>query len=95
MATSPEHLQALLDALQSYCDLTGMTISIDKTKVIYMVDAAPHVFTSNGMVIQQVATFRLHFSESGTIQHLITPLKPKMAVSWAAVQALSCPVVVC
>ena len=52
-------------------------------------DAAPHVFTSNDMAIQQVATFRylgLHFSESGAVEHLITPLKPKMAASWAAVQ---------
>ncbi|KAA6418764.1 MAG: reverse transcriptase, partial [Trebouxia sp. A1-2] len=32
MASSPEHLQALIDALSSYCALLHMEISVPKTK---------------------------------------------------------------
>ena len=47
------------------------------------------VFTCGGLPVQQVDTFKylgLHFHESGSISHLITPLKAKAARSWAVVQ---------
>ena len=34
MASSPEHLQALIDALSSYCAVLHMEISVPKTKVL-------------------------------------------------------------
>jgi len=34
MASSPEHLQALIDALSSYCAILHMEISVPKTKVM-------------------------------------------------------------
>ena len=33
MASSPEHLQALIDALFSYCAALHMEISVPKTKI--------------------------------------------------------------
>lgn len=96
MASSPEHLQALIDALVVYCAALHMEINVSKTKVMVVAKpaarAAPRmaaVFTCGGLPVQQVDTFKylgLHFHESGSISHLITPLKAKAARSWAVVQ---------
>ena len=40
-------------------------------------------------MVEQVATFKylgLHFHQSGSIAHLVTPLKARAGGSWAAVQ---------
>ena len=96
LAGSPQHLQALIDALVAYCATLHMEISVAKTKVMVMsrsltrspvLEAA--VFTCNGLLVEQVDTFKylgLHFHSSGGISHLITPLKAKAAGSWAVVQ---------
>ena len=91
LASSPEQLQALIDALAAYCTTLQMEISVPKTKVMVVTAmAAPVVaFTCNGNPAEQVATFKylgLHFHQSGSIVHLVTPIKSKAGGSWAAVQ---------
>ncbi|DBA94454.1 TPA: hypothetical protein ACH3X1_002049 [Trebouxia sp. C0004] len=91
MASSPEHLQALIDALSSYCAILHMEISILKTKVMVVspVPVPAVAFSCNGNPVEQVTTFKylgLHFHQSGAVAHLITPIKSKAGGSWAAVQ---------
>ena len=91
LASSPGQLQALIDALAAYCAALHMKISVPKTKVM-VVSAAPKLsrtFTCNGNPVEQVATFKylgLHFHESGSVAHPITPIKSRAGNSWAAVQ---------
>jgi len=96
LAGSPQHLQALIDALVGYCATLHMEISVAKTKVMVVSRSlarspspAAVVFTCNGLLVEHVDTFKylgLHFHTSGDISHLITPLKAKAAGSWAVVQ---------
>ena len=91
LASSPEQLQALIDALAAYCATLQMEISVPKTKVMVVtaVPAPVVAFTCNGNPVEQVATFKylgLHFHQSGSIAHLVTPIKSKAGGSWAAVQ---------
>ena len=91
LASSPEHLQALIDALAAYCATLHMEISVPKTKVMIVsaVPAPAVTFTCNGNPVEQVTTFNylgLHFHQSGSIHHLITPIKSRAGGSWAAVQ---------
>ena len=94
LASSPEQLQALIDALAAYCATLQMEISVPKTKVMVVsAVSAPAVnFTCNGNLlnrVEQVATFKylgLHFHQSGSIAHLVTPIKARVGGSWAAVQ---------
>ncbi|DBB04078.1 TPA: hypothetical protein ACH3X1_013131 [Trebouxia sp. C0004] len=55
MASSPEHLQALIDALSSYCAILHMQISVPKTKIMVVSPvAAPAVaFSCNDNPIEQ------------------------------------------
>ena len=91
LASSPEQLQALIDALAAYCATLQMEISVPKTKVM-VVSAVPAPavgFTCNGNPVEQVATFKylgLHFHQSGSIAHLVTPIKARAGGSWAAVK---------
>ena len=90
MATSPAHLQALVDALAAFCNTLHMEISVLKTKVM-VVSASPSLasFTCNGQCIDEVQSFKylgLHFHASGDILHLIRPLKAKAERAWAVVQ---------
>ena len=60
LASSPEQLQALIDALAAYCATLQMEISVPKTKVM-VVSAVPAPavgFTCNGNPVEQVATFK-------------------------------------
>ena len=80
LAGTPQHLQALIDALVSYCATLHMEISVAKTKVMVVsrsqarlpgLEAA--VFTCNGLLVEQVDTLKylgLHFHSSGGISHL-------------------------
>ncbi len=90
MASSPEHLQALIDALSSYCAILHMEISVLKTKVMVVSPVpAPAVAFCNGNPIEQVTSFKylgLHFHQSGAVAHLVTPIKSKAGGAWAAVQ---------
>ena len=91
LASSPEQLQALIDALAAYCATLQMEISVPKTKVMVMsAMPAPAVgFTCNGNPVEQVATFKyhgLHFHQSGSIAHLVTPIRARAGGSWAVVQ---------
>ncbi len=91
MASSPEHLQALIDALSSYCAVLHMEISVLKTKVMVVspVPAPAVAFLCNGNPIEQVTSFKylgLHFHQSGAVAHLVTPIKSKAGGAWAAVQ---------
>ena len=66
MASSPEQLQALIDALSSYCVILHMEISVPKTEVIVvsLVPAPAVAFSCNDNPIEQVTTFKylgLHF----------------------------------
>ena len=72
-----------------------MEISVPKTKVMVVsaVPAPVMTFTCNGHPVEQVATFKhlgLHFHQSGSIAHLVTPSKAKAGGSWAAVQRRQC-----
>ncbi len=91
MASSPEHLQALIDALSSYCAILHMEISVLKTKVMVVssVPAPAVAFLCNDSPIEQITTFKylgLHFHQSGAIVHLVTPIRSKAGGFWAAVQ---------
>ena len=96
LAGSPQHLQALIDALVGYCATLHVVIGVAKTKVMVVSRSLTRspgqeavVFTCNGLVVEQVDTFKylgLHFHSSGGISHLITPLKAKAAGSWAVEQ---------
>ncbi len=91
MASSPEHLQALVDAMSSYCAILHMEISVLKTKVMVVspVPAPAVAFLCNANPIEQVISFKylgLHFHQSGAVAHLVTPIKSKAGGSWAAVQ---------
>ena len=91
LASSPEQVQALIDALAAYCTTLQMEISVPKTKVM-VVSAVPApvvTFTCNGHPVEQVATFKylgLHFHQSGSVAHLVMPIRSKAGGSWAAVQ---------
>ncbi|KAA6426490.1 MAG: hypothetical protein FRX49_03600 [Trebouxia sp. A1-2] len=89
MASSPEHLQALIDTLSSYCAVLHMEISVPKTKVL-IVSPVPAVACScNNNPVEQGTTFKylgLHIDQSGAVAHLISPIKSKAGGSWAAVQ---------
>ncbi len=91
MASSPTHLQALIDALSSYCAVLHMEVSVPKTKVMVVspVPAPAVAFSCNDNPIEQVTTFKylgLHFHQSGAVAHLISPIKSRAGGSWAAVQ---------
>jgi len=91
MASSPAHLQALLDALAMFCHTLHMEVSVAKTKVMVVAAgvSSPIVFTCNGQAVEQVQSFKylgLRFHSSGNISHLISPMKAKAAGSWAVVQ---------
>jgi len=91
MAGTPQQLQALLDALASYCSILHMEISVAKTKVmIVAADASsPATFVCNGQPVEQVTSFKylgLHFHQSGQVSHLIHPVKIKANGAWAQVQ---------
>ncbi len=60
MASSLEQLQALIDALSSYCANLHMENSIPKTKFIAVspVPAPAVAFSCNGNFIEQVTTFK-------------------------------------
>ena len=78
MASSPEHLQALIDALSSYCAMLHMEIKFPKNKILIVspVPVSGAAFSCNGNPVEQVATFKylgLHFYESGALEHLINP----------------------
>ena len=84
MASSPEHLQALIDALGVFCDMLHMEISVAKTRVMVVSKSARPsiVSTCNLQRIEPVETFKylgLHFHSSGDISHLINPLRAKAA----------------
>jgi hypothetical protein len=93
---TPQHLQALIDALVAYCATLHMEISVTKTKVMVVSKPSARspapptpIFTCNGLPVGRVDTFKylgLHFHASGDISHIITPLKAKAAGSWAVVQ---------
>ena len=90
-ASTPSQLQALIDALATYCQTVHMQISVTKTKLMVVSSTAspPLTLTCNGQHIEQVQSFKylgLRFHESGNISHLIRPLKAKAAGSWAVVQ---------
>ena len=91
MAADPVHLQALIDALATYCHALHMEISVPKTKVMIVSHALPVgiSFTCNGQLVEQVSSFKylgLHFHQSGDVSHLIHPIKSKAGGAWAAVQ---------
>ena len=92
LASSPEQLQALINVLAAYCATLQMEtiISVPKTKVMVVstVPAPVVTFTCNGNPVEQVATFKylgLRFHQSGSIAHLVMPIKSKAGGSWAAV----------
>ena len=89
--SSPAHLQALIDARGVFCGTLHMEISVAKTQVmVVLIAASPAVtFACNGRVVEQISTFRylgMQFGTSGTIFHLISPLRAKVAASWTIVQ---------
>ena len=66
LASSPEQLQALINALAAYCTTLQVEINVPKTKVMVVstVPAPVVTFTCNGNPVEQVATFKylgLHF----------------------------------
>ena len=71
--------------------LLQMEINVPRTKVMIL-SAVPALatavpFTCNGNSVQQVATLELHFhhDQSGSIAHLVMPIKLRTGGSWAAV----------
>ncbi|KAL3163267.1 hypothetical protein ABBQ32_009663 [Trebouxia sp. C0010 RCD-2024] len=91
MASSPEQLQALIDAVAAYCATLHMEINVPNTKVIVVSDGslAPVLFTCNGNPVEQVVIFKypgLQFHQSGAISHLIQPIKARAGGSWATVR---------
>ena len=60
VASSPEQLQALIDALSSYCAMLHMEISVPKTKVMVVsrVPLSAAAFSCNGNLVEQVSTFK-------------------------------------
>ena len=65
LAGSPQHLQAVIDALVGYCAALHMGISVAKTKVMVVsrsLNISPSleaaVFTCNGLLVRQVDTFK-------------------------------------
>lgn len=89
LAASPEQLQALPDALHTYCKLICMTVSSEKTKVMVMFDVVQSHFCYDGEAIDRVASYKylgLHFHDTGAIASVITPFKAMTASSWTVVQ---------
>ena len=82
MASSPEQLQALIDALSSCCAMLHMEISIPKTKImVFSPVPAPAVeFSCNDSPIEQEYHFKAlgpSFHPSGAVVHLISPIRSK------------------
>ena len=44
LATTPAHLQRLIDAAAEFCEQTGMVISVDKTKIVVFSSSLPGPF---------------------------------------------------
>ena len=60
-----------------------------KVMVVSAVPAPVVTFTCNGHPVEQVATFKylgLQSHQSGSIAHIVTPIRSKDGASWAAVQ---------
>ncbi len=87
LSSSPQHLQALIDALVTYCATLHMESSVAKTEVMVVSKPSTRsptpkaaVVTCNGLPVERVNTFKymgLHFHASGDVSRLITPLKGK------------------
>ncbi|DBA91826.1 TPA: hypothetical protein ACH3X1_015963 [Trebouxia sp. C0004] len=95
MASSPEHLQALIDALSSYCAILHMEISILKTKVMVVspVPAPAVAFSCNGNPVEQ-DIFLARFVKPGDSrkarQELATMQQNDMSVETYAAQVRNC-----
>ena len=60
-----------------------------KLMIVSTVPAPAVTSTFNGNSVEQVAAFKyfgLHFHQSGSIAHLVTPVQSRAGGSWAAVQ---------
>jgi exonuclease III len=102
-ALSADQLQLLMDAMHSYCDDIGMTISAEKTKVVVFnplrsANTPIHVWKCNGQRVQQADSFKylgVHFHASGAIKHMVEHMRPRGVAAWAVVQQmnkqLQCP----
>ena len=98
MPSSPERLQALIDALAVYCATLAMEINVPKTKMMVVCKpslnsppSAGIVFICNGLAVEHVDSVKhliLHFHTSGSISYLIAPLKAKATRSWAPSAAM-------
>ena len=89
LASTAAHLQALIDAMASYCAGLHMQVSIEKTKVMIVGSDRSENFTCNSQPLEQVTSFKylgLHFHQSGHISHLVTPIIDKVKAAWAIVQ---------
>jgi len=82
LAGSPQHLQALIDALVNYCATLHMEISVAETKVMVVSKSlarsptpAAIVFTCNGLPLERVDTFKLGSALSCVRGH-IPPYHP-------------------
>ena len=86
MADSPEHLQALLDALALYFHIAahGDYCPADQGSWWFSTILPLHTFTRNGHIVQQVAAFRylgLQIHSSGDTVHSIAPIRASAASS--------------
>ena len=89
MASLPEQLQALIDALSSVRAILHMDISVPKTKVMDVSPVLAPTVSRNHNPSEQVTTFKylgLRCCQLGAVVHLISPIKSKTDGTWAAVQ---------
>lgn len=89
LASTAAHVQALIDAMTSYCEDLHTQVSTEKTKVMIIGSDTAESFTCNGQPLEQVIKFKylgLHFHQSGHISYLITPMIDKVKGARAAVQ---------
>ena len=86
LASSPEQLQALIDALAAYCATLQMEISVLRTKVV-VVTAVPTpvpvvAFTCNGNPVEQVATFKVPGTSFASIRINCAPCHANQVEGW-------------
>ncbi len=97
LATISAQLQQLIDALRRYCDLLGMQVSVEKTKVVVFqsstraVQRPPETMQwhcGNDAIeqVSQVKYLGLWLHQDGKLQHTVRRIKPKVAGAWAVVQ---------
>ena len=97
ISTSREGLQQALDNLKEYCDKWGLTVNIEKTKIVVFRKGgklgAKDVWFYNGTLLEVVSVFKylgVILSSTGSFKHCIDDLVTSARRALFSFLACSC-----